>query len=196
LVERGKIGARGKRGFGFGAGGLQLLFEFGHGAAQTVTKPAPSRKKRFGRRQHLLDGDEFHAFHVDAVRAMPLKAGRTRDTGAQDDVAVAVRAGQGGIGRAEDRDNGRADSGGNVHRAAVVGDDDGAAAIEFRKLKEVGFPGLIRIPLGDLFDRGAIRSVLKPVSTTRSRGSCSDSARQTDRCPRVSFPSERTDSRQ
>ena len=89
---------------------------------------------------------------------MAFEARGTRDAGAQDDVVVAVGAGQGGVGRPEDRDDGGADSGGNVHRAAVVGDDDGAAAIEFRQLKEVGLPGQIAVALGDLFDAVPFRA--------------------------------------
>src|SRR2546426_7343168 len=45
---------------------------------------------------------------------------------AQYDVLFAVGPGKGWVGWTEDGDDRRADGGGEVHRAAVVGDDDGA----------------------------------------------------------------------
>ena len=53
-------------------------------------------------------------------------------------MAFAVGAGERGVGRSEDGDDGRADGGGDMHRAAVVGDDDGAMAIKLGELGEVG----------------------------------------------------------
>lgn len=89
--------------------------------------------------QHLLDGNQRHAFHAGCVGAVRFQAGRARDSRAEDDVLLAVRAGECGIGRAEDGDDGGADRGGDVHRAAVVGNQQGAAAVEFGQLGEIGF---------------------------------------------------------
>src|ERR1017187_2297158 len=123
--------------------------------AETVTKPAPSRKKRFGRGQHLFDGNEFHAFHENGVHAMALEARGARNAGAQDYVLFAVGAGQGRIGGTEYADHRCADSGGDVHRPAVIGDDDSATAVEFRELEEGGLPGEITATLGDSANRVA-----------------------------------------
>ena len=101
----------------------------------------------------LLDGNQFHTFHQNRIHTMALEARGARNAGAQDDVLFAVGAGQGRVGGAEYADDRRANSGGDVHRPAVVGDDDGAAPIKFRELEEVGLPGEIAATLGDSVDR-------------------------------------------
>ena len=103
------------------------------------------------RLQHLLNRDQRHAFHPRRVGAVRFQAGRTRKSRPQDDVPVAVGAGQRGIGRAEDGDDGRADRGGEVHRAAVVSDEQSAAAVEFGELGKIGLAGQIE---GECWKRG------------------------------------------
>ena len=86
-------------------------------------------------------------YFASNIKFLRKRRGRT-----QDDVAFAVRAGQCGISRAEDGNNRRADGGGQVHRAAIVGDHDRASTIDLGKLGEIGLPGEIRTALGEFFD--------------------------------------------
>ena len=56
---------------------------------------------------------------------------------------ITVGAGQCGVGGTEDGNDRRADGGGDVHRAAVVGDEDTALPVEFGEFEQICFTGKI-----------------------------------------------------
>ena len=113
-------------------------------------------QKRLHGGENLFDGHLFHAFHRRLVDAAILEARRAINAGAYDNVLFTVRPGKRGIGRAKNGNDGRADGGGNVHRAAVVGDDDSAMGVQFGKLEEVRCSGFVPAALGDAFDALAL----------------------------------------
>src|SRR5688572_29872195 len=75
------------------------------------------------------------------MAAAPRVAGRAGDVQSDNRSFTKVRAGAQRIRWAEERDEWRANRGGDVHGAAVVGDDELGAAQEFRELHDCGLAG-------------------------------------------------------
>jgi len=85
-----------------------------------------------------LGGLDFeHAAEVDG--AFPEETGTALDVAADDGVTVPEWTGEGGLGRAEDGDDGHAEMGGEVHGAGVVGQEEMALQELVHEFLQSGF---------------------------------------------------------
>ena len=97
---------------------------------------AENAEHRFG---DLLDGDAVHAAEING--ALPEETRRAFDGCLDDFGMLAEWAGEFGGGGTEDRHQWRADGGGQMHRAGIVGQEEPAKTEEFAEFEQAGLAG-------------------------------------------------------
>lgn len=105
--------------------------------------------------QDEVRSDGSHAFHEDGVGARSFHAGNAGQVGAKDMMSLLIRAGAGGVGGAEDGDQGFSESGGDVHGAGVVSDDELGKTDPFDHFRQGRLAGQVEALARELSGDGA-----------------------------------------